>query len=378
GGGGRICKFGNSNFEIQNFCNDNSLRSSPTKPCLGFFGFTLVELLVVIAIIGVLIALLLPAVQAARAAARRTQCSNHMKQFSLAFHIYHDTYNMFPPGSGRVSSTTYHPLRFNQHTRLLPFIEQTALYEAWVASNEDTWSSFANTSINTFRCPADSNVRLAGFNGARASIAVSVGDSVGVQMAFRGIVAWTMVSGGDPSTNVYIRSFDSITDGTSNTCLCSEVVSTTSAGSKNIKGGTVNADASIQTGVSCKPAWCKNNALDPANPGQLNGTMASGVWRGSRTFDSSISYVLFNTIFPPNAPACSRQNNDWNWGFYPPQSYHSGGVNCGVVDGSVRFVNNSVDAGSLSSDVPYDITGISPFGIWGAFGSIDGNEAKPL
>jgi prepilin-type N-terminal cleavage/methylation domain-containing protein len=375
GGGGQLFKFGNANFgsEFTNYCNDNSLRSSP-NPRLVFLGFTLVELLVVIAIIGVLIALLLPAVQAARAAARRTQCSNHMKQFSLAYHIYHDTYNIFPPAAGRFSRNT--STRFNQHVRLLPFIEQVALCESWAASNDNMISvSFAQTPIATFICPADGNAKLPGRNSsARASIAVSIGDSAAVQSSNRrGFVAWDL-SGSDPGT-VYLRSIESVTDGLSNTCLCSEVVSTTSIGSKNIKGGVRNADTSIEVGGNTIPLWCKNNAID-STTGQLGGTAPSDIWRGSRAYDTQMSYMLFNTALPPNSPACSRQDNEWNWGFYPPQSNHSGGVNCGVADGSVRFVNDSIDAGGLPPS--HEPTGISPYGVWGAFGSIDGGESKSL
>ena len=91
--------------------------------------FTLVELLVVIAIIGVLIALLLPAVQAAREAARRSTCANNLKQYGLGIHNYHDTHNRIPPGSSNSGNNGDVPPRISWHVRVLPFTEQTALYE---------------------------------------------------------------------------------------------------------------------------------------------------------------------------------------------------------------------------------------------------------
>src|SRR5262249_16067311 len=99
-------------------------------------GFTLIELLVVIAIIAVLIALLLPAVQAAREAPRRSQCTNNLKQIGLALHNYHSTNGAFPPGAliryllGNPSSTSYNNGDCSAHVRLLPFMEQSALYNA--------------------------------------------------------------------------------------------------------------------------------------------------------------------------------------------------------------------------------------------------------
>jgi hypothetical protein len=342
----------------------------------------LVELLVVIAIIGVLIALLLPAVQAARAAARRMQCSNNMKQFSLAFHGYHDVYLMFPPGAGRVSSAmagSTITMRFNQHVRILPFIEQTALFEQWAASNEHQLSTlYAQKPISTFLCPSDENGRLLGRGSARSSIVVSIGDGFGVDGGGRrGMVGWSGASG-TSWAQVYEKTFDTITDGASNTCLCSEVVSSRVIGSTNIIGGVRSASGSIEGGGGAKPTWCMNNARSATNPNQLV-SAASDIWRGSRAFDTPLTYVLFNTIMPPNAPACARTNNDYTWGLYPPQSNHSGGVNCGVVDGSVRFVNDTVDTGTPPlPDTVHNYKGISTFGVWGAFGSINGDESKPL
>src|SRR5215210_4645960 len=121
-------------------------------------GFTLIELLVVIAIIGVLIALLLPAVQAAREAARRIQCTNNLKQLGLGLHNYHSANETFPPGGSR---NPYDPPNktdgspswssWSAHALLLPYLEQKPLYDAanfWFApAHENTYGYNANATV---------------------------------------------------------------------------------------------------------------------------------------------------------------------------------------------------------------------------------------
>ena len=87
----------------------------------------------------------------------------------------------------------------------------------------------------------------------------------------------------------------------------------------------------------------------------------------------------FQTVLPPNAASAAADLGEWSWGIWPPSSYHPGGVNCGMADGSVRFVSDTIDTGNLGMPEA-GISGVkaSPYGVWGALGSINGSEAKSL
>jgi len=404
------------------------------KPTKIKTGFTLVELLVVIAIIGMLVALLLPAVQAAREAARRMSCSNTLKQFGLALHNYHDVHDKFPKGNtvisytGATSSSNaatvtrewggYGPLFI-----LMPFYEHAQVYEQGTthpdfAANDPSSGTFWGRTFPILGCPSDTNF---GNSDGRNSYVYSVGDwgdsnqgasattpSVNTRGPFVRTPAyqndgdlWSTWSATDRLGHQ--RTMGSLSDGTSNTVIFSERA--TSSNRNTIRGafmlarggspsdwhGVPNA-RDMATGTNTNtvaPNMCL--AVREGNAyGQLGGRAldASGsvyvsAHFGTRWADGRAP-ATFSTCLPPNSPSC------WGSGAlqYPARalnsasSYHSGGVNVALGDGSIRFVTDSVNwvsSGRTQDNNLVTVTsGASPFGVWGAYGSINGGEAASL
>jgi type II secretory pathway pseudopilin PulG len=355
----------------------------------------LVELLVVIAIIGVLIALLLPAVQAAREAARRMQCSNKLKQLGIAVHNYHDTHDALPCGRPALGTgvTDANHGRWSMYVWILPFIEQSAAYStltahdlwtdntynvAWSAGTPDSnFNSTLRSKYDALLCPSDPNSSRKGTNDlGYTNYVYSDGDYAVHPKAFNnrnrgpfGIGKWL--------------GFNAIHDGTSNSLLFSERVISKTSG-RAIKESYAAAVTDVFTGNTdgaCETDFVPLLCLETKDKNQYSTTLAPTIRNdsGIRWCDAVTSDVWTNTILPPNAPSCVSSNNDDTPMIHPPTSYHSGGVNVVRIDASGGFISETVDAGTLSaSGNNCVLSGESPFGVWGAFGSVDGGEGKGL
>jgi prepilin-type N-terminal cleavage/methylation domain-containing protein len=277
---------------------------SPARPA-----FTLVELLVVIAIIGVLVALLLPAVQQAREAARRMQCSNNIKQITLAVHSYHDSHKFLPPGS--TDATLAGSTGF---AAILPYLEQTTVYTLYDFSkgNSDPVNLQAvSQRVKTYVCPSCFFARKVPIAGCDAN------DRAPGTYAFS-------TNTGDPysvSNGAIVNAFTpltrlaSITDGTSNTFLAGEA------------------------------HWGFRDYTFTSGP-------CAGQVRGGFSYWSS-PYPLA-TVFTTRGPFNPQSMNGDALRLANFRSSHPTGVNMANVDGSVRFVVENIDHAVLDAAATRD------------------------
>lgn len=295
-------------------------------------GFTLIEVLVVVTIIGLLAALLIPAVQGARNAARKAQCMNNLKQLGVAMHAFEATKGTLPPGFDRAT--------YSLHYHLLPMLEQTPLYNSINYQHSADGSGDVNataikTKVAVFICPSETrtphdnetpDMGWTSYAGCRGD---GRGERVG---AYNGVFS----IGQPPYTS------KSITDGLSTTVAMSEWLLEILIGARGVDprrhfyrpladSGEANLDYD-------------NFVRACAAPGGIpGGVRIKGQWLVGGNI------TLFNGVMPPNAPNCGRQVPASATHFEdPPEaataaSDHSGGANVLYADGHVKFVRNSIN-----------------------------------
>jgi prepilin-type N-terminal cleavage/methylation domain-containing protein/prepilin-type processing-associated H-X9-DG protein len=290
-------------------------------------GFTLIELLVVIAIIAILIGLLLPAVQKVREAAARAKCSNNFKQLGLACHNFHDTHNVTPPS--RVASGGFPKLGVPANAYqgwavwLLPYLEQQNIrniYSTTLHFGHANNLTAVRTKVNVFQCPSTpSPDRVAptfshgGFTVDQAAVADYTVLRL-VEAGAAGASAQTLASPVGPhsynsGSTFRVFSFASVTDGLSNTLFYVEA-----AGRADRYGPRKNLVTANAVGRGA--AWCDEAAeigLNGCDPTKNSGNGGN------------------------DGPQTMNCHNDGE-----PYSFHTGGINVGLCDGSVRFVRESV------------------------------------
>jgi prepilin-type N-terminal cleavage/methylation domain-containing protein/prepilin-type processing-associated H-X9-DG protein len=309
-------------------------------------GFTLIELLVVIAIIGVLIALLLPAVQKVREAANRIKCANNLHQITLAMHNYHDSFGVLPPQVAKNANVCCYG---TWQMIILPYVEQGNLFNQYANLGNELGTGerydqgqnvlVTSTRLSVFTCPSDfpADAKTVSYNGGHYGITnqnylVNQGNidyAQGKDGTFMDEPPGLQFLGAPFSRKAQFRLTD-ITDGTSNTLMVAEILQGQGG---DYRGNTWWAEGSgfttFRTPNSPGPDFISQNCVD-------------------------------KSVNPLNAPCISpviSNTGDANIEVFAARSRHQGGVNVAFCDGGTRFINDTIS-----------------WTVWQALGTSQGNE----
>ncbi len=347
---------------------------TPSVPSVSPRGFTIVELLVVIAVIGVLVALLLPAVQAAREAARRTDCSNNLKNLGLALQSYHGVHAKLPPlgvGPRQLGFLPYADRSpFSWLVMIMPFMEQQAVFDRFLRMKEVPISGRRDESIlqtdayfstagqtDAYENPSllcASSPRIGKMPSTPTDIPFYTGPELGLgrtsYKACGGITAVncaTRIGDGDPffitSNNGSFAMFSSIRyrdiyDGTSHVFAVAEVALQGRSSEEFVGNYRWISNDLSNAGDAADPAFdpCDATGLDRRWPAGASTSNDQGqLWHAGE-----VIYAGFSTVYQPNGPSCADRFRN---AVMTASSYHPGGALHAVNDGSVRFIFETID-----------------------------------
>ncbi|MEM9411921.1 MAG: DUF1559 domain-containing protein [Planctomycetota bacterium] len=339
-------------------------------------GFTIVELIVVIGVILILIGMLLPTMRTVRGPARRTACMNNMRQLGIACMNYYSAHEKLPMAMGQFADWREQGecQRLSGWVAILPEIEQQTIYNEVFDGCEyagrtyqpapGPWSGYPGyqTKIETFRCPSSTDGPS---DYGQTNYAFCIGDiarEIHQPKKLRGVFG----------VGIECR-LDDILDGCSNTIAIAEM------GTGGTRDSRSHFAINQPTSLLQKPSKTLDlvSGIYPGTFDEKHKLNALG--RGANWADGTSGYAMVNTILPPNSPSAAIKGDVGMDGFYSAGSFHQGGCIVTFADGSSRFISEDIDTGdldhaSLSTDQYSDLTMASPYGVWGALGSIEGDE----